>query len=128
MVDQIQTPQGRAEEQTDVSGGKHTSAPPNGPHGAPRTPYGEMGFTWRNRRRMLWGASLFCMGIIAYVIHKELDSKVAETAVTMAFFCLGSLVGSYVFGAAWQDINIVKTMRGGRGRYHTPPRGFPPEE
>mgnify|MGYP000474489200 CR=1 FL=1 len=50
----------------------------------------------------------FCFAVVGYILWRELESKVAETAVTMAFFLLGSVSGSYIFGATWQDISLGK--------------------
>jgi hypothetical protein len=43
------------------------------------------------------------MATIAYCLVTRLDSKVAESAVTMAFTTLMAVTGSYVFGATWDD-------------------------
>lgn len=63
---------------------------------------------WSVRRRFMFIVSLFCAYCITYVMLKGQDSRVNETIVTWAFLCLGAIVGSYVFGAAWQDINFKK--------------------
>lgn len=61
----------------------------------------------------------FCVAVVSYVLIKDMDGAVAETAVTMSFLCLGSIAGSYIFGAAWQDVNHIKattSMRGASAR------------
>lgn len=109
MVDINQTPQGLQE---GVSGVQVTSTGP--------APVGQSGdnlgaqtvsaqFSWANRRRVLWASILFCMGSIGYVLGMGLTSSVAETTVTMSFLSLSGMVGSYVFGATWQDVSIVKS-------------------
>ena len=70
---------------------------------------GEIG-SWTMRRRFMWVISIFCMWSIAYVLIKGQDTRVAETSVMCAFLCLGSIVGSYVFGAAWQDIRSTEAL------------------
>lgn len=52
----------------------------------------------------------FCMAVIGYCLINDMDSRVAETAVMSAFLVIGGTVGSYVFGAAWQDISTTRTM------------------
>ncbi len=47
--------------------------------------------------------SVFCMGVITYVLMVNLDTKPAETAVMFGFLTLIGIVGSYVFGAVWDD-------------------------
>lgn len=55
--------------------------------------------------------ALFCVAVICYVLGKQLESEVAETAVMFSFLTLIGIVGSYVFGAAWDDKNLMN-MRG----------------
>lgn len=62
--------------------------------------------SWKNRRRFMWIISIFCMYCIDYVMRFGADSRVNDTIIMAAFFCLASIVGAYVFGAAWQDINF----------------------
>jgi hypothetical protein len=59
---------------------------------------------------MLWLATLFCMGVIGYVLYTGMVGSVAETAVTMSFIAIMSMVGTYVFGAAWQDVSAIRTI------------------
>lgn len=65
-------------------------------------------FSWKNRRRMMWIVVIFCMLCISYVIHLKLDSGMAETVVTMSFVTITGVVGSFVFGATWQDVGKGK--------------------
>lgn len=58
---------------------------------------------------------IFCKLVIAYVLYNNMTSGSAETAISMAFFIIGSTVASYVFGAAWEDISKQK-RRPPRGR------------
>lgn len=59
---------------------------------------------WRIRRRYMSGTLVFSMLVIAFCLYRNLDSPVAETAVTMAFVIIGTTISSYVFGAVWQDV------------------------
>jgi hypothetical protein len=70
-------------------------------------------YTWSKRRRYLYVQTVFCMGVIAYVLGAGKTDRVAETAVMMAFGALIAFAGSYVFGAAWQDINHMRVSSGG---------------
>ena len=45
------------------------------------------------------------MGVVIAVLALDLEGETAETAVSQAFLLLGAVVGSYVFGAAWDDRN-----------------------
>lgn len=60
---------------------------------------------WILRRRFMFAISVFCAAVIAYVLWTELDTEAAQTAVNMAFVVLLGNVGSYVFGACWDDRN-----------------------
>lgn len=64
--------------------------------------------SWRIRRWFMFGVSAFCMWTVAYVLYKDLDSGPADTAVTMSFLTLLGIVGSYVFGATWEDVSLAK--------------------
>ena len=57
---------------------------------------------WVVRRRFMMTIIAFCMGIIVLTLASERADKVAETAMTMSFAIIGTTVGSYVFGAAWE--------------------------
>lgn len=69
--------------------------------------------SWVLRRRFMFAVSAFCMAVIAYVLGSGLDTGPADTAVTMAFLTLIGCTGSYVFGATWDDHNLMKF--GGKG-------------
>ena len=75
-------------------------------------------FPWKQRRWFLYLTTGGCALSIGYCLGMNLVSAVAETAVTMAFIIIGTNVGSYVFGAAWQDITMIKA---GRGAVPAPP-------
>lgn len=62
---------------------------------------------WKHRRRLMYGVTFFCMGVIGWVLYKDMTSAVAEAATMFAFVTMMSIVGSYVFGAAWDDKNTL---------------------
>lgn len=59
--------------------------------------------SWKNRRRFMFIVSAFCGAVIAYALVWGDCDAVGETALTMAFTALIAIVGSYVFGATWDD-------------------------
>ena len=61
------------------------------------------GSNWRYRRRFMFLVSLFCGVVIAYSLGWGEDTRKAETAITFGFLALMGIVGSYVFGATWDD-------------------------
>lgn len=80
--------------------------------------------SWRYRRRTMFAVLAFCKLVIAYVLWRNLNSGPADTAVTMAFVCIISIVGAYVFGAAWEDISTMRVK--GMSAAQTPQRAMPP--
>ena len=57
---------------------------------------------WVVRRRFMITIIAFCMGVIVWTLLSDRADKLAETAMTMSFAIIGTTVGSYVFGAAWE--------------------------
>lgn len=57
---------------------------------------------WVVRRRFMMTVIGFCMAVIAWTLHSDRTDQVAEAALTMSFTIIGTTVGSYVFGAAWE--------------------------
>jgi len=72
----------------------------------------EEGSTWKpkwiNRRTVIFTALTFCALTVVYCLWKGEDTKIAETAITMSYFLAGSIIGSYVFGAAYENVGISK--------------------
>jgi hypothetical protein len=66
------------------------------------------GSSWKIRRWFMFAISVFCCWVIGYVLVKQLTTAPADTAITMAFFTLISILGAYVFNATWEDITIAK--------------------
>lgn len=76
---------------------------------------------WTLRRRFMYITTLFCMGVVAYCLHYNMTSVTAQTAVSWAFITIASTVGSYVFGAAWDDHSARQFgHRGRRDRVRDP--------
>ena len=67
--------------------------------------------TWKFRRAFMFATVAFCMGTVTFVLWFGLTTSAADTAVSMAFVILGTTVASYVFGAAWEDINALGAIR-----------------
>ena len=62
--------------------------------------------SWKIRRRVIFGTLIFCALTIGYVLWMGEDTKIGETAITMAFITAGSVVGGYVLGATWQSVSM----------------------
>jgi hypothetical protein len=74
--------------------------------------------SWRVRRAFLFGVIVFSAGCVAYVLGADMKHRVAETVVEMAFACITLSTGTYVFGAAWQDISTIRSKRRGQDDYY----------
>lgn len=66
---------------------------------------------WQVRRLFMLIQMLFCKLVIGYCIYNNMDSRVAEGAVDMSFFLMGTIILAYVFGATWEDISKMKLRR-----------------
>jgi hypothetical protein len=65
--------------------------------------------TWRVRRRIIHATLLFCAGQIAFLTFWGADTRLNETLAVGSFALAGSVIGAYVFGAAWEDISARRT-------------------
>lgn len=59
--------------------------------------------SWKVRRRIVHTTLLFCAGVVIYSLVMGPDTKAVEVAITMSYILAGSVIGSYVFGAVWDD-------------------------
>ncbi len=78
--------------------------------------------TWRIRRRIIHVTLLLCALEIGYLTVWGRDTRLAETLATGAFLLAGAVIGSYVFGAAWEDIRFKQASR--RDRYDDDAGGY----
>ncbi|OOY22483.1 hypothetical protein BMI91_19570 [Thioclava sediminum] len=61
------------------------------------------GFSWKNRRRVIFASLLFCAVFVAFVILRGHDDALNQAALLYLTSFAGGVVGSYVFGAAWEN-------------------------
>lgn len=67
-----------------------------------------LGGSWRVRRRIVCLTLAFCAAVVGYSVSVGGDSRVLETAVLGAFALSGAVIGSYVFGAVWEDNTVAR--------------------
>lgn len=67
------------------------------------------GGAWTHRRRIIYGTLIFCAFCISYLMFRGSDTRLNETIVNSAFLLAGGVIGSYVFGAVWDDKNIASS-------------------
>lgn len=72
--------------------------------------------SWRIRRRVVALTLLFCAGEILYLTGWGKDTDLASTIANGILILAGSVIGGYVFGAVWDDKNVMAMSRGMRRR------------
>lgn len=69
---------------------------------------------WSIRRRIVASTLAFCAFVVVYCLWKvddgTADSRILETAVNAAFTLAGAVIGTYVFGAVWQDVKQTELL------------------
>lgn len=63
---------------------------------------------WKYRRRYLIFVTAFTMGMMAAALMYRPEASVSRSVIEMGFVAIMSFVGSYVFGAVWDQINERK--------------------
>jgi len=61
--------------------------------------------TWRVRRRIIHTTLIFCACCVLYVLLMPKPTSVHETIAVALIGLAISVIGSYIFGAVWDDKN-----------------------
>lgn len=64
--------------------------------------------SWRIRRRVVVLTLGFCASCIVWLLGWGADTRLNETIAQGLMILAGSVIGAYVFGAAWDDANVMK--------------------
>lgn len=75
--------------------------------------------SWKVRRRIIHTTLLFCAFCVLWIMFKGDERSVHEVIVMSSFGLALSVIGSYIFGAVWDDKNV---MQHGRDGYRPPRR------
>ncbi|MGS1093128.1 hypothetical protein ACVCNR_00905 [Aquamicrobium terrae] len=67
--------------------------------------------SWRMRRRIIVATLIFCAGEVIYLTGWGDDTDLASTIANGVLILAGSVIGSYVFGAVWDDRNVMAMRR-----------------
>jgi len=59
--------------------------------------------SWRIRRRIIAVTLVLCAFVVIYLLFQGKDTRLHESLANGAFLLAGSVIGTYVFGAAWDD-------------------------
>lgn len=66
--------------------------------------------SWEVRRRIIIATLVFCAFCVTYIMIWGDQRPVMEVIVFSAFGLALSVIGSYIFGAVWDDKNIMKEL------------------
>lgn len=66
---------------------------------------------WAARRRIITATLLFCAGEILYLTVWADSTGLRETIANGLIILAASVIGSYVFGAVWDDRNVMSLRR-----------------
>ncbi|CAO3459896.1 hypothetical protein [Azospirillum argentinense] len=58
---------------------------------------------WTIRRRIIVATLLFNAACVVHSMVWQTSEAIAGTVITNAFLMAGGVIGSYVFGAVWDD-------------------------
>lgn len=64
--------------------------------------------SWRIRRTIIVASLIFCAFWLGYLILHGTDTRLEETIAQGLLLLAGSVIGSYVFGAVWDDRNVIQ--------------------
>ncbi|MCO5083381.1 MAG: hypothetical protein M9955_17205 [Rhizobiaceae bacterium] len=74
---------------------------------------------WKVRRLIVYLALFFCAAMVVIVFVTSsfaqfggvaVDNELNRTIVTSCFFLAGSVIGAFVFGAVWDDRNVMQIL------------------
>lgn len=63
---------------------------------------------WKHRRRIIYATLIFCAIEVAYLTVRGSDTSLNQAIVTSVVLLAAAVIGSYVFGATWDDSNKRK--------------------
>lgn len=64
--------------------------------------------TWTRRRRIINATLLYCAVAVVYLTERHPESALVSQVVLGLIALAGGVIGSYVFGATWDDANARK--------------------
>lgn len=70
--------------------------------------------SWRIRRTIIVSTLIFCAVEILYLTIWGESTDLAETIANGLILLAGSVIAAYVFGATWDDKNVMALNRRGR--------------
>jgi hypothetical protein len=64
--------------------------------------------TWTRRRRIINATLVYCAVVVVWLTERHPDSALVSQVVLGLIALAGGVIGSYVFGATWDDANARK--------------------
>jgi hypothetical protein len=85
--------------------------------------------SWKIRRRVVLSTLVFCAACVIFVMGWGDARSVQEVVVMCAFGLAFATIGSYVFGAAWDDKNYMSLVQSKKqpDKPQYEDDGFPPD-
>lgn len=87
--------------------------------------------SWKIRRRIIHATLIFCAFCVLWIMVRGDDRAVNEVIVMCAFGLAFAVIGSYIFGAVWDDKNFMSTVRNkglaDTSQTYDDSGGFPPD-
>jgi hypothetical protein len=74
-----------------------------------------LGSSWTMRRRIIIATLVWCGAMVTYLSILGRPIQLSETAVNGLLLLMASVIGSYVFGAVWDDKGGLTNIGGGMG-------------
>lgn len=65
---------------------------------------------WPTRRRVMYFTLAYCFGNVEYLVFFGEDTALNRETITTLLYILVPIIGTYVFGAIWDDRNRRDTM------------------
>lgn len=84
--------------------------------------------SWIWRRTTVFGTLGFCAWAVGYLTIWGADTALAREIATSLILLAGTVIGSYVFGATWDDLNRMRHGRMDRPPPRARPEDYPPAE
>lgn len=67
--------------------------------------------SWKVRRRIIHATLIFCVFCVCWIMFSKDTRSVAEVIVMCAFGLGAATIGSYIFGAVWDDKNYMSALK-----------------
>lgn len=84
--------------------------------------------SWFHRRIVVYASLIFFGALVAYIVLMDKQSGTSEAIALASIAAMASIIGSYVFGAAWQDVTAMRHRPRGELPPHRPEMPSPVPE